>query len=307
MFCYDLLPLNTSPCTYAHCLLSRHAYQFSPNVNLQTAHIILLLLSPDFFASEHCKIALSKAMERQNAGNATIIPILLRFCSWKMTPIGELQILPRNEQPVINWPDKDEAFSRIVEEIRALIEEQNKRRITISFNSVKPALPDSRADYTIDWCDYFVGDTFKKERQLKDPQAWNNQLLPELEALEARIRQERDAHLIRARGYARLSPWFAFGFVFSKVAGYTIEIDQNSMMWRTDATPSQDFELAIVNNGGSIEGEILDGEGSSVAVGISISRDLADAVRAFLKSRTDKVAALLLIPRDAHVGLHPPG
>jgi len=45
----------------------------------------------------------------------------------------------------------------------------------------------------------------------------------------------------------------------------------------------------------SPEGEILDGQGSTVAVGISITGSLEDDVRTYLTQRTEKVAALLLL------------
>ena len=45
---------------------------------LNTAHIILLLISPDFLASEYCySIEMISAMERHYAGEARVIPIIL--------------------------------------------------------------------------------------------------------------------------------------------------------------------------------------------------------------------------------------
>lgn len=297
------------------------------NAHLQNADLILLLISPDFIASEYCySIELQEAIKRHKAGDAIVIPILLRPCDWETAPFGELQALPRNGRPVTTWQDRDEAFTEIAKEIRALIDEihsaraerarpqpilkvqdlshiaEKERGVTISFNSVKSVPSDLVPDYAIDWCDNFVGDAFKRGHQLKDPEAWNSQLLPELEALEAQVKRETHARLVRVRGYARLSPWFAFGFVFSKVADYTIEMEQYGAIWRTDAIPSQDFGLTIVSNGGSFEGEVLDGEGSNVVVGISVSDDLADDVRAYLKIRTDKIAALLLLKPEGTLG-----
>lgn len=297
------------------------------NTHLQKADIILLLVSPDYIASEDCySVELQEAIKKHTAGDVIVIPILLRPCDWKTAPFGGLQVLPRNGRPVVTWPNRDEAFAEIAQEIRALIHENHSSRarktqaqallkvqdlsrlaekehgVTISFSSVKPAPSDLVADYTVDWCDNFVGDTFKKGHQLKDPEAWNSQLLPELEALEVRVKQETHARLVMAWGQARLPPWFAFGFVFSQVAGYTIEIDQNGALWRTDAIPSRDFELVIAGSGESLEGEIVDGEGSSVAVGISVSGDLGDDVRSYLKAQGENIAALLLLKPDGILG-----
>ena len=57
---------------------------------------------------------------------------------------------------------------------------------------------------------------------------------------------------------------------------YTIEVDQQNEHWRTDATSSPDFMLTAVEG---LDGEVLDGEGETVAVGISISGPIAADVR----------------------------
>jgi hypothetical protein len=47
--------------------------------HLNTASIILLLISADFMASNYCYgTEMQRAMERHNAGEADVIPILLR-------------------------------------------------------------------------------------------------------------------------------------------------------------------------------------------------------------------------------------
>src|SRR6266702_8410929 len=47
--------------------------------HLNTAHIILLLISPDFIASEYCySVEMMRAMERHKAGEARIIPVIMR-------------------------------------------------------------------------------------------------------------------------------------------------------------------------------------------------------------------------------------
>jgi hypothetical protein len=71
------------------------------NIHFQKAHIILLLISSDFIASEHCSSPqLQQAIKRQHAGDVIVIPILLRPCDWQTAPFGELLALPRNGQPV---------------------------------------------------------------------------------------------------------------------------------------------------------------------------------------------------------------
>lgn len=105
---------------------------------------------------------------------------------------------------------------------------------------------------------------------------------------------------MRVRGQSRLSCWFAFGFVFSDVASYTLEVNQNGHLWRTDAIASKDFSFTITSNQGSPYGELLDGDGDTVALGISVSGPLPldQRVRQYLAQRQEKVVALLLLSKS---------
>jgi hypothetical protein len=76
------------------------------STQLETADIILLLISPDFIASDYCwDIELKRAMERHEAGEARVIPIILRQTDWAGAPFGKLQALPKDAKPVTLWPD----------------------------------------------------------------------------------------------------------------------------------------------------------------------------------------------------------
>lgn len=97
------------------------------SIRLNTAQIILLLISPDFLASDYCQsVEMNKAMERHQAGNARVIPIILRPCDWERTPIGELQVLPRSSKPITRWSNRDEALLQVTREIRRVAEELAK-------------------------------------------------------------------------------------------------------------------------------------------------------------------------------------
>jgi hypothetical protein len=94
------------------------------NAHLNTASIILLLVSPDFLASHYCySIEVKRAMERYEAGEARVFPIILRPVYWKKTLFGRLQALPKNAKPVTQWQNRDEAFFDIAENIRKAAEE----------------------------------------------------------------------------------------------------------------------------------------------------------------------------------------
>lgn len=87
---------------------------------LERADIILLLVSPDFIASDYCyEVEMMKAIERHEAGKARVIPVILRHCDWHDAPFGRLLAVPGDGKPITSWPDLDEAFLDVVRQIRA--------------------------------------------------------------------------------------------------------------------------------------------------------------------------------------------
>ena len=74
------------------------------DVHLNAASIILLLISPDFLASDYCySVELDRAMARHRDGEAHVIPIILRPVDWQGAPFASLQGLPRDMKPVTTW------------------------------------------------------------------------------------------------------------------------------------------------------------------------------------------------------------
>jgi hypothetical protein len=107
------------------------------DAELERAHIILLLVSADFIASEYCYgVEMKRGLERQRTGEAEVIPIILRACDWKTMPFGRLVALPEKHGHVLAWPDLDEAFTDVVQGIRRVVE---KRRSAASRAGVSGA------------------------------------------------------------------------------------------------------------------------------------------------------------------------
>jgi len=91
--------------------------------HLNSARIILLLVSADFLASDYCyDIEMKRAMERHEAGEARVIPIILRTCDWTSAPFAKLQALPTDAKPVDSWPSADAAFTDIARAIRRVVQ-----------------------------------------------------------------------------------------------------------------------------------------------------------------------------------------
>lgn len=90
---------------------------------LNEAQIILLLISSSFMNSNYCHdIEMVRAMERYHAGEAEVIPIVIRECDWTGAPFSQLQALPKDAKPVDNWSKHDPAWADVVRGIRTAIE-----------------------------------------------------------------------------------------------------------------------------------------------------------------------------------------
>ena len=91
------------------------------DVVLNRAGIILLLVSPDFVASDYCwGKEMKRAMERHKAGEARVIPVILRPVDWHATPFGELLALPTDGKAVTSWTNQDDALLDVAKGIRAV-------------------------------------------------------------------------------------------------------------------------------------------------------------------------------------------
>ena len=98
------------------------------DTHLENARIILLLISVDFLASEYCYgVEMRRALERHFAGEARVIPVILRPVDWQSDLLlNGLQALPTDSKPVTDWllpPYYDAAFVDIAKGIRTVVED----------------------------------------------------------------------------------------------------------------------------------------------------------------------------------------
>lgn len=90
--------------------------------HLASAQIVILLVSPSFLASDYCyNIEMKHALERHDAGEARVIPVILRPVDWEGAPFARLQMLPRDAKPVTKWTERDEAFVSVAQGIRSAV------------------------------------------------------------------------------------------------------------------------------------------------------------------------------------------
>ncbi len=98
------------------------------DTRLMTAIVILLLISPDFLASDYCYgVEMQRALARHAAGDTCLIPVILRPVDWQEMPLAHLQCAPKDAKPVTTWANRDEAFRDVATAIRTALEQQHSR------------------------------------------------------------------------------------------------------------------------------------------------------------------------------------
>jgi len=93
------------------------------DTHIESAKVILLLISADFLDSTYCHdIELKRAMERHASQEAIVIPIMIKPVDCGNAPFSQLQALPKNAKAVTLWSNREKAFLNIAQGIRHAIE-----------------------------------------------------------------------------------------------------------------------------------------------------------------------------------------
>jgi internalin A len=99
------------------------------DMNIETADVILLLVSADFIASNYCyEVEMTRAMERYAGGKAQVVPIIVRDVNWCKPPLNQFQALPKNGQAITTWQNRDTAWRDVSEGIEKVVQELLKNR-----------------------------------------------------------------------------------------------------------------------------------------------------------------------------------
>jgi hypothetical protein len=94
------------------------------SAQLESAQLIVLLISADFLASEYCfGVEVEKAFVRLKRGEVKVVPILVEPCLWEESPFSALQIVPRDAKAISKWGSTGEALEVVAREIRTLVSE----------------------------------------------------------------------------------------------------------------------------------------------------------------------------------------
>ena len=100
---------------------------------LAQADIILLLVSPDFLASDYCyEEEMKTALRRHSERSAKTIPIIVRDVDWRRSPFAGLQALPAEALAISKWQDRDSGWRSVAEGIVQAVEELPAWRVNQS-------------------------------------------------------------------------------------------------------------------------------------------------------------------------------
>jgi HEAT repeat protein len=117
------------------------------NAQLDSANLILLLVSADFLASEYCFGAeVERALVRLKRGEVKVVPVLLKPCLWEESRFSELQIIPRDAKAITSWSSVDEAFRDVAGEIRRLVSDPAPTQQKSASSAREPHRFDSSLD-----------------------------------------------------------------------------------------------------------------------------------------------------------------
>jgi hypothetical protein len=106
---------------------------------LEDSRLFLALVSPDFLSSQYCyEKEMTHAIERHEAGQIVIVPVILEPCDWLSSPLQPFKALPGDGKPISEWTNQNAAFLDVVSELRRLVS-------AMSPSGATPPTPDQPA------------------------------------------------------------------------------------------------------------------------------------------------------------------
>ena len=105
------------------CLIAGSELETQILDNLNSADVILLLVSTKFLASSYCfEKEMKIALERHKRKEAVVIPIILKHCDWLNSQLKELTAIPKDGKPINKYDDLDEVLLYVKQEIEKVID-----------------------------------------------------------------------------------------------------------------------------------------------------------------------------------------
>ncbi len=90
--------------------------------HLERDNLIFLLISSAALASDYIwQKEIPKAIQRHNAGEAIVIPVILRPCAWTGLDFSKIQAIPKEGKAITTWENQDEGWLDAVRRIEVVL------------------------------------------------------------------------------------------------------------------------------------------------------------------------------------------
>jgi SMODS-associated and fused to various effectors sensor domain len=147
----------------------------------------------------------------------------------------------------------------------------------------------------IDLVDLYDGTDAFARVQLRDPADWNAKVEPAVRSA-ARDLEAYATRRVHVTGSMRLPLWFAVGRALPDVRGWVLSLDQRTEEWSKDVTP-EDVTARVL-------AETHIGNGSDLAITISVTHDISEDVARYISETRLPVATLLELGPRGRPGDH---
>ena len=99
---------------------------------IDEAHVAVLLISPDFLASDYVvESELPALLRKAEARNMVVLPVLVSHCAWTSVPaLAQFQFLNDVRRPLSSSKNRDEDFAQIAAKISELLQAMRSRETT---------------------------------------------------------------------------------------------------------------------------------------------------------------------------------
>lgn len=194
----------------------------------------------------------------------------------------------------------------VFDKIATIVEEAKMRKLdrgktTIHMNSIVKMNYETSPDYLLDWTELFDGDAEPKSHRLINPGDWHSKIMVDITKVKEKVVRYTPQNLISIKGQARLSCWFAIGFTFPSVGGFTVEVKQRDVFWNSGVDYSSSSIEALITTDDNT-GLLVNENGDTLAVGLSVTGDLANDVLKYISKEEREVKSVLFIEPHSGTG-----
>ena len=90
---------------------------------LESADMVAFLVSADFLKSFSCyERELLEVLKRRSTEDVDVLPIILRNCLWRETPLSDFLAVPQDGHPVADAHSRDNAWLDVVTQVKARVQ-----------------------------------------------------------------------------------------------------------------------------------------------------------------------------------------